>query len=474
VVKDVCGVTLSAPTPVVGGTYTTCQGTKTSTYTYADCAGLQYVWTYTYTITHSTPPAEAGGPVSIASNVQCITDVAAPTILPVVKDVCGVTLSAPDPVVGGTYTSCQGTKTYTYTYVDCAGLQYIWTYTYNIHDTQPPALTCPGDIVVVCTPPAYTDFDGFITAGGSASDNCGLDIGSFIWVSDVSDGNTNPETITRTYKILDLCGNPATCQQIITVEDLNIVTYVYLEGAAIGVGGTQTFSLPMRTSLNNVNNVKVLPGQTYYSSFTGNIYTPAGQPYNVAPWNYSGTEGATYNSYGNPNPGTANYPSTVVDWVLVSLRETYDGAPVCMKAALLHNDGHVEFVNGGFDCCDLDMSNAYYLVIEHRNHLLVMSQTAVQVVNGTLTCDFRHTQSYGNGQKQILPGTYAMFAGNGDQTQESFSPTDINFDDATYWGSQNGTTGRYRNGDYNLNGDCNYNDRTTFEFNNGMFTSVPR
>jgi hypothetical protein len=67
-----------------------------------------------------------------------------------------------------------------------------------------------------------------------------------------------------------------------------------------------------------------------------------------------------------------------------------------------------------------------------------------------------------------------MFAGNGDQTQESFSPTDINFDDATYWGSQNGTTGRYRNGDYNLNGDCNYNDRTTFEFNNGMFTSVPR
>jgi hypothetical protein len=326
----------------------------------------------------------------------------------------------------------------------------------------------------VCTPPAYTDFDGFITAGGSASDNCGLDIGSFIWVSDVSDGNTNPETITRTYKILDLCGNPATCQQIITVEDLNIVTYVYLEGAAIGVGGTQTFSLPMRTSLNNVNNVKVLPGQTYYSSFTGNIYTPAGQPYNVAPWNYSGTEGATYNSYGNPNPGTANYPSTVVDWVLVSLRETYDGAPVCMKAALLHNDGHVEFVNGGFDCCDLDMSNAYYLVIEHRNHLLVMSQTAVQVVNGTLTCDFRHTQSYGNGQKQILPGTYAMFAGNGDQTQESFSPTDINFDDATYWGSQNGTTGRYRNGDYNLNGDCNYNDRTTFEFNNGMFTSVPR
>lgn len=230
----------------------------------------------------------------------------------------------------------------------------------------------------------------------------------------------------------------------------------------------------MRTSLNNVNNVKVLPGQTYYSSFTGDIYTPPGQPYNIDPWNYAGNEGNSYDSYGNPTPGTANYPATVVDWVLVSLRDTANRPPVCMKAALLHSDGHVEFVGGGFDCCDLDIAKSYYLVIEHRNHMIIMSQNPVQVINGTLTYDFRIIQSYGNGQKQIIPGIFAMFAGNGDQVQEIFSDTDMNFDDATFWATQNSITGRYRNGDYNLNGDCNYNDRTTFEFNNGMFTIVPR
>jgi hypothetical protein len=327
----------------------------------------------------------------------------------------------------------------------------------------------------VCeTPPAhYTDYDAFVAGGGSASDNCGIDETSFTWVDDEHVGST----ITRTYSIEDNCGNVGTCEQVITIDDLNVVTWVYLDGSAINPNGIQTYTLPMRTSLNNVNNVKVLPGQTYYSTMTDTVYTPAGQPYNTAPWNYNGTEGAGYDSHGNPNPGTANYPATVVDWVLVSLREAEDAPPVCMKAALLHSDGHVEFVNGGFSCCDLDLSGSYYLVIEHRNHLIIMSPEPVQVVNGTLTYDFRYTQSYGNGQKLIIPGTpgtYAMYTGNGDQTKEVFSDTDINFDDNQYWGTQNGTIGRYRNGDYNMNGDCNYNDRTTFEFNNGVDSSVPR
>ena len=46
-----------------------------------------------------------------------------------------------------------------------------------------------------------------------------------------------------------------------------------------------------------------------------------------------------------------------------------------------------------------------------------MSDTAVQIVNGTLTYDFRTTQSYFFGQKQIntnLGVRYAMYAGNGE------------------------------------------------------------
>jgi hypothetical protein len=177
----------------------------------------------------------------------------------------------------------------------------------------------------------------------------------------------------------------------------------------------------------------------------------------------------------------------VVDWVLVSLRsdttET-DSDPVCETAALLHNDGVVEFVTG-FDCCDLDLDGEYFLVIEQRNHLVVMSDTLLPVVDGTITYDFRNTQSFIHdeygvgyvGQKLIIPGepdVYAMFAGNGDQTSSAQSDTDINYDDRDYWEDQNGTIGNYINGDYNLNGDCNFNDRILWEFNNGKFTSVPR
>ena len=138
VVKDVCGNTLEAPTPVEGGTYTDCEGTKTYTYTYKDCSGLEFVWTYTYTIDRTTAPSEVGGPVATSSTVECAAAATAPTTLPVVKDVCGNVIPAPTPVVGGTYTDCEGTKTYTYTYEDCAGLQYVWTYTYTIDRTTAP------------------------------------------------------------------------------------------------------------------------------------------------------------------------------------------------------------------------------------------------------------------------------------------------------------------------------------------------
>jgi hypothetical protein len=258
-----------------------------------------------------------------------------------------------------------------------------------------------------------------------------------------------------------------------------ILTWVYLEGAAIAPGGIQAYTVPMRTSLNDLH---ILPGQTYQHYFAGTVQSEAGQPYSGAPWNNSGNEGAGYDSNGSPAPGTAGYPATVVDWVLVSLRDGPDGDPVCQQSALLHSDGHIEFVNEGFDCSNIDMDIAYYLVIEHRNHLVVMSPVPLPIVNGTMSFDFRTHQSYiddpfgfgGIGQKEILPGVFAMYAGNGDQIMTTHSDTDINFDDRTYWEGHNGEAGQYSNGDYNLNGDCNFNDRITWEYNNGKFTTVPR
>jgi hypothetical protein len=343
-----------------------------------------------------------------------------------------------------------------------------------------PTLNCPGVLFAVCSlPDPYEDFSAFINAGGSASDECGINETSFAWAGDVSDGNNNPETITRTYRIFDYCGHEATCEQTILRNKLKIETWVYLEGSAIELKGKKKYKLPMRTTLNDLY---LLPGQCYRHCMTGVIYSPPGQPYNCPPWDYPGNEGDAYDSYGNPLFGTASYPDTVVDWVLVSLRGEPDGQSLCQAAALLNKEGSVEFTGDGFQCCDLDGYDAFFIVIEHRNHLIVMSDTAISIENFTLTYDFRFTQSYhgytyaeqGRGQKEIKKGIYAMYAGNGDQTKEVYSDTDINFDDNVFWGWYNCSTGHYRKGDYNMNGDCNYDDRTIWEYNNGIYSFVPR
>ena len=65
----------------------------------------------------------------------------------------------------------------------------------------------------------FADFDEFLAAGGSASDNCALDSSSFVMISEVSDMMTCPETVTRMYEIADSCGLLDTCTHIVTIDD---------------------------------------------------------------------------------------------------------------------------------------------------------------------------------------------------------------------------------------------------------------
>src|SRR5690606_11924846 len=126
--------------------------------------------------------------------------------------------------------------------------------------------------------------------------------------------------ILVTLTVTDECGNTSTCTANLTLNCIDpcveIVTHVILEGSATDPNGEEAWSMPMRTTLNDL---QVLPGQSYEDPFFGNNYTPAGQPYTIAPWNYMGTEGDAYDSFGDPMNGDAGYPATVVDWVLVSL-----------------------------------------------------------------------------------------------------------------------------------------------------------
>ena len=294
------------------------------------------------------------------------------------------------------------------------------------------------------------------------------------------------------YTVNDHEGNPSN-QALVTIEYtlcVEIEAWVYLEGSAIAPNGSSNYSIPMRSELNDK---RLLPGQ-YSSSPLGNYYSPPGQPYSVAPWNYMGTEGYGYDSDEMVGNADAGYPSDVVDWVLVSLRDKVvdpfnllgdykpDLTPICTAAALLHTDGSIEFIDG-FTCCELDVSETYYLVIEHRNHLLVSSHEPVPIINGVISYDFRSQQSYiqiafgspnGSGQKEVSPGVFVMHAGNGDQAPDPTADTFIGFGDEAFLKSEYGQVLRYLNGDYNMNGSPNSLDRILWGFNNGKSSAVPR
>ena len=283
-------------------------------------------------------------------------------------------------------------------------------------------------------------------------------------------------TIAQTGGVNDFQSMSVTsCDSCVQIE-----AYIYLEGSLIDAAGVGTYSTPMRTTLNDR---RVLPGQTYGDIFGGTVYTPAGQPYDMPPWCYTGTEGdTTFDSEGIMANGDAGYDTTVVDWVLVHLRRTIfdDTLTFCQAAALLHEDGTIEFVDG-FECCSLDQDSSYYIVVEHRNHLIVMSHQKVAVTDGKISYDFRNKQSYdfdifgnGKGQKEVLTGVWAMYAGNGQQSSKALADTDINGDDRDVWEADDGAFGQYKAGDFNLNADTNVNDRLLFELNDATFTPVPR
>nr|HMP31771.1 hypothetical protein [Saprospiraceae bacterium] len=182
--------------------------------------------------------------------------------------------------------------------------------------------------------------------------------------------------------------------------------------------------------------------------------------------------------------GQANYDDDITDWVLVYLRSNPENGSekLCSRAGLLHRDGRIEFINENQNCCQLNLNAQYYVVVEHRNHLIVMSDAPQSIVNGVLTYDFRNKQSYSEdpfgagciSQKEVLPGVFCMFGGNGDQTASGDSDTDINSDDLNKWDVSKNLFQVFSIPDYDMNGDVNSNDKNLWFRNTNKFTCVIR
>jgi hypothetical protein len=212
-------------------------------------------------------------------------------------------------------------------------------------------------------------------------------------------------------------------------------------------------------------------GTDMNTTLNTNNYIPLNQPFNMAPWNYTGTE------------NVASIPNAdVVDWVLVELRETAGAAAtatsatmVARQAGFLLKDGTIVSIDGSDELVyDLTINDNLFVVVYHRNHLGMMSANALTsaIVDGfeVFSYDFTDGQSkaYNNGQKALTGGKFGMYAADGDGNG------DVNLSDFTdIWVPQFGSLG-YFSGDFDLNGDVNLSDFTDFWVPNfGKLTQIP-
>lgn len=249
----------------------------------------------------------------------------------------------------------------------------------------------------------------------------------------------------------DVCTTMDFCYQ------LQLDIKVILEGAY------DTNTRKMTTLLNSERGL--LPGQTPSSPLV--TPTTPGQPYTIAPWNYTGQEGSNFSD--------ADYVVQAVDWVLVSLRTSISKADeVAQIAALLMSNGTIHPVD-----CPISPreQGPYYVVIEHRNHMGVMSPQPIDIQDRTIRFDFTKQDSYRDatsyGQIEAAPGVWVMLAGDFNQTNDIQS-YDVNGTDKIIWDENNGNFDQYLPGDANLDGDINGSDKIYWEKNNGRSSRVPR
>ena len=327
---------------------------------------------------------------------------------------------------------------------------------------------CPYTASLDITAPDCGTSNGFIQV------NIDGDPGPYTY--EWSTGSTDPfiENVdTGTYTLMIVNADNCTRAFMIDVEYEGQCEMICAEiDAHIFIEGTYNYDLEKMDK--HLNDLGYLPGQQP-TTFLGQ-YTDAGHPYNEEPWFMDMTTGLTFESNSTAE-NNLYYDNDVVDWVLVSLRADQDiEYEACTRAGMLHQDGHISFVDD--DCCLVDPTKEYFIVVEHRNHLIAMSPTAVPVVDSTLSFDFRTNNSYrklfGYGQKEVAPGIFAMYAANGDQYSSPESAVDINVGDLSEWLKSNGLHSSYYRQDFDLSGDANVQDKGIYLKNIGIFTDVKK
>ena len=190
---------------------------------------------------------------------------------------------------------------------------------------------------------------------------------------------------------------------------------------------------------------------------------PTAQPYNVAPWNYAGTE--TFSTI----------PTGMTDWVYVEAATLSGNTFTIVErhAAILKSNGDIvdaPSVSGasttGVTFNSLTTGSPYYFIVKHRNHIGIVTPASLTAAS-SMIYDFTTTNAtitLGAAtyiqQKSVAGGKFALFAGN------PSGDSNVNALDYPLWKLANPTTGQYRKEDLDLNRNVNALDYPKWKLNN--------
>jgi GEVED domain/Pregnancy-associated plasma protein-A len=162
---------------------------------------------------------------------------------------------------------------------------------------------------------------------------------------------------------------------------------------------------------------------------------PKQQPFNQAPWNYSGSE------------SLVNFPANTSDWIFVVARRL-DGTVLAKKAALIRNDGVLMNIDGSEGINMGALTGDVYASFHHKSHIPVM--TTIVLTNNVLY-DFTTTQSQAKGtaQQKLVSSAWCMYAGDLDQNCLN------NNLDFNAWKTKGAAINQYLNVDADCNGIVN-------------------
>ncbi len=277
------------------------------------------------------------------------------------------------------------------------------------------------------------------------------------------------------YELLDFANAPLS--STVEIEGDSLVFYLPItQNESLTIVGNDPVTGCSNTisTANNVNLVGCLELEAWlegaYDQTTGQMYDLLRQA-GLVPTNYN-------NKMLNPDLLNVAGSRAIVDWVTIELRDESDPSMIVFsRAGLILVDGTIVGEGGGGLSIPSNFTGDYYVAVHHRNHLPVLTDAPISLpVSGAASYNFKTNLGYivglGSSQKLLMPGTYGLFMGNG----ESNDPNgyDINGVDLIIWKTENGTFNNYLDGDFDMDGDVNGQDKSKMLPNNGIFSTVPK